>query len=781
MGYAVIRSSSRRAAGLHAHLALVTLEARAVPTFYGNQLFPVDNPWNQIISAAPVAANSAAIVSHIVALHNGIAPSVHPDFGNPLTDGALYGIPVNVVDGSTVSAVPVAIASAGWADESDTVPIPIPASAVLEGDGPTGPLPVSARGDSHLIVYDKTANIVYELVAASRPNETSYTYGGSKPLGVWGAYSEAVWDLNTNTFRTIGYTSADAAGLPVLIGLVRPDEALPPSQGGQGVINHAIRMTVQETRDEFVYPASHQASSLTGSNLPRMGERFRLKSGFIIPSNWSPEAKAIAQAMKDYGMIVADNGSDMYFQGTPSTRWNMDSVLQISQLTASDFEVVDLTPVVTGLSVAGSSPSGGTTVTITGRNFSGAAGQLHVLFGSTEATSVTTLSDSQLVVTTPAHAAGTVDVRVQSGSMRIDKDGASVFFGYGTSAVTPADRFAFTTSPLPPPGPTPGVEDVGRFAVGADAGGSSAVVEYNRDGSVAATVTPFPGFTGGVRTAVGDFNGDGVPELASGTGPGTTAEVKVLDGKTGAVLFDGQPFDAFQGGVFVAAGDLDGDGKADLVITPDQSGGPRVEIFHGGDFARIANFFGIADPGFRGGARATLGDLNGDGHADLVVSAGFGGGPRLSVFDGAGLIQHQENHLVGDFFAFSDLLRNGAYVAVGDVNGDGYGDIISGAGPGGGPQVLILSGQVLLSQGTSMAVGSPVANFFAGNPANRGGVRVAVKDLDGDTNADVVTGSGQGGGASVSAYMGKNLSDGEITADMGFEAFPGFTGGVFVG
>ena len=321
---------------------------------------------------------------------------------------------MNVVD-SSVPKVTVVIPSFGYPDESDIVQVPIPANAVIEGDGPTGPLPPSQRGDSHLIVYDKTANVVYELYQAVRPNETSFPYGGTHPTGQWGAYQISYWDLKTNNFRTVGATSADAAGLSILAGLVRPDEALPASQGGQGVINHAIRMTVQQTRNTFVFPAEHYASSLTATNLPRMGERFRLKASFVIPNNWSPEAKAIAQAMKDYGLIVADNGSDMFFQGTPSDQWNMDSVLQVQQIPATQFEVVDLTPVVTSLSVTSGPTVGGTSVTISGQNFSGAAGQLHVLFGNVEASSVTILSDTQVRVVDPAHAAGTVDVR---GSIR---------------------------------------------------------------------------------------------------------------------------------------------------------------------------------------------------------------------------------------------------------------------------------------------------------------------------------------------------------------------------
>src|SRR5205814_1032467 len=197
---------------------------------------------------------------------------------------------VNIATSSTPK-VTVVIPSFGYADESDLVPVPIPAGAVIEGDGPTGPASPSQRGDSHLLVYDRDANVLYELYQAVRPSETSFPYGGTHPTGQWGAYQISYWNLNTNYFRTVGETSADAAGLPILTGLVRPDEVNPPSAGGVGVIDHAIRLTVQQTRNSFVFPAEHSASSLTTTDLPRMGERFRLKSSFVIPASWSPEAK----------------------------------------------------------------------------------------------------------------------------------------------------------------------------------------------------------------------------------------------------------------------------------------------------------------------------------------------------------------------------------------------------------------------------------------------------------------------------------------------------------
>lgn len=429
--------------------SFLPLEARDVPTLLGNQLFPADNAWNQKVADAPVASNSNAIISRIVNRHGGTAPRVHADFGNPVTDGDLYGIPVNIAD-RTTAKVSVLVPSFGYADESDLVTVPIPANAVIEGDTPSGPASSTARGDSHLLVYDKDANVAYELYQAVRPSETVFPYGGTHPTGNWGAYQISVWDMTKNSFRQVGKTSADAAGLSILAGLARPDEANPASKGGQGAITHAIRMTVSQTKDAFVYPASHEASSRTDADLPRMGERFRLKSSFVIPTTWSAEAKAIATAMKEYGMIVADNGSDMFFTGMPSTDWNMAAVRQVQSMRATDFEVVDLTPVVSGLSVASGPAAGGTSVTITGKNFGGSAGRLSVLFGGTAATSVTILSDTQVRAVAPAHAAGTVDIQVRSGQNEKNTSNQTVFWGYGTSAAVPAGRFTYTSTNAAP-------------------------------------------------------------------------------------------------------------------------------------------------------------------------------------------------------------------------------------------------------------------------------------------------------------------------------------------
>ena len=770
-------------------LALVELECRTVPTYLGNQIFPLDSAWNQNVANAPVASNSTAIINHLIGRGNA---RLHPDFGNPVSDGELYGIPITVVDNTfplRTIYIPNGAGGVGYPGESDIVQVPIPDSAVIEGDGPTGPRPPNQRGDSHVLVYNRDTNILYELYQAIRPSETTFPYGGTKPNnGLWGAYQISRWDLNQNSFRPLGWTSADAAGLPILPGLVRPDEAIT-----QGVINHAIRFTVHDTRGEYVYPASHEASNKVGDHLPRMGERFRLRADFPVNPSWTPEAKAIALAMKTYGLIVADNGSDMYYQGVPSTQWDMDGILDLQDvIRADDFEVVDLTPIITNLSQTQGPLAGGTTVTITGQNFSGAAGRLAVMFGTTPATSFTIVSDTRIDAVAPA-GAGTVSVRVRSGQNGTDSNLGTVFFGYGTSADTNADNFTYTNSPLgppPPPTPIPPVPPVPPvvpptvppppatlpiaqpFAVGSDRGTVATATLVNADGTVRFTVKPFgDAFTGGVRVASADVNGDGLNDLVVGTGTGVATRVIVYSGDGGEVLLDVAPFEAaFTGGVFVAAGDITGDGKAEVVVSPDEGGGPRVRVFRGGTFDPLADFLGIDDPNFRGGARAAIGDVNRDGLGDLLVSAGFQGGPRVAGYDGRGLTNGSRVKAFPDFFAFEETVRNGVFIAGGDLDGDGFADVIVGGGPGGGPRVSAFGGKLLVEGGGAVRQ----TDFFAGEQENRGGVRVAVTDLEANGRPELVAGAGSGGGNRVTVYRGDAVA-------LAFDAVPGFAGGVFVG
>jgi uncharacterized delta-60 repeat protein/uncharacterized repeat protein (TIGR01451 family) len=337
-----------------------------------------------------------------------------------------------------------------------------------------------------------------------------------------------------------------------------------------------------------------------------------------------------------------------------------------------------------------------------------------------------------------------------------------------------ADNTATDTTAIIPLG---GGSSGQPFAAGAGAGGAPVVNVYNPDGTSKSASPVFGGgFTGGVRVAAADLTGDGVPDQIVGTGPGAATAVRVLNGATGAVVFAVQPFEAaFTGGVYVAAGDITGDGVPDVVVTPDEGGGPRVVVYDGATFQVVANFFGIDDAAFRGGARAAVGDMNGDGRADLLVAAGFGGGPRVAFFEGTS-VTGTPTKLTNDIFVFEEALRNGAFIAAGDVDGDGFADLISGGGPGGGPRVSILDGQDLIGSG-SQAV---LANFFAGNVHNRGGIRVAAKNLDGDSLADLVVGDGTGAGSRVTGYLGTGLSASPAPV-FAFDAFPGFNGGVYVG
>ncbi|MFO0939063.1 MAG: matrixin family metalloprotease [Gemmataceae bacterium] len=316
----------------------------------------------------------------------------------------------------------------------------------------------------------------------------------------------------------------------------------------------------------------------------------------------------------------------------------------------------------------------------------------------------------------------------------------------------------------------------------ASPGGSAGIVSYNPDGTVRLSVNPFPGFTGELRVSEADMNGDGIGDLVVGVGPGRPTDVRIYDGATSAQIFEILPFEAaFTGGVYVATGDLNGDGRPELIITPDEGGGPRVRVFAGGTFTQVADFFGIEDTAFRGGARAAVGDVDADGVGDLIVAAGFGGGPRLSTYAGASIAAGLPAKLFGDFFAFEQTLRNGAFIAAGDVNGDGFADIVAGGGPGGGPRILVLDGKSLVQNGPGTLVAD--GNFFAGDVNNRGGIRLAIKDLDGDQKADILTGAGTNAGSRVAAYLGVNITPtgGTPAALFEFDAFTGSTNGVYVG
>ena len=284
-------------------------------SLHGKQLFPPDNPWNEDISNSQVDPNSDNLIAGI-----GLNTNLHPDFGT-VWNGAPNGIPYIVVSGSQPK---VPLNWTAYGDESDPGPYPIPADAPIEG----GP---NSTGDRHVLVIDRDNWMLYELGYAFPINDRAS----------WNANCGAIFDLNSNALRPAGWTSADAAGLPIFPGLVRYDEVFEQQE-----IKHAIRFTASITRRAYVSPARHWASSNTSVNRPPMGMKVRLKASFNI-SGFTPAMQVILRAMKKYGMILADNGSNWYFSGAPDMRWSDDELNQLKTLKGSDFEVVKMGTIVT--------------------------------------------------------------------------------------------------------------------------------------------------------------------------------------------------------------------------------------------------------------------------------------------------------------------------------------------------------------------------------------------------------------------------------------------------
>ena len=284
------------------------VSAHPLPGAPSCSVFPANNPWNQRVDRLPIAKNSAAIIASI-----GLNDPVHPDFGSGLYDGEPIGIPFAVV-GSSTRKVPVTFQ---YASESDKGPYPLPRGVPIEGG-------YGSTGDRHVIVVDRDTCTDYELFAA-------YPRDGGRR---WTAGSGAIFNLRSNHLRPAGWTSADAAGLPILPGLARYDEV------AGGSIDHALRFTAPCTAARYVYPARHEASTCHGANLPPMGLRVRLKASVNI-SGLPYQARVVAEALKRYGMILADNGSPWYISGAPNKGWNNDALHLLDRLTGKDFQVVD--------------------------------------------------------------------------------------------------------------------------------------------------------------------------------------------------------------------------------------------------------------------------------------------------------------------------------------------------------------------------------------------------------------------------------------------------------
>ena len=288
----------------------------------GALAFPADHAWNLDVSAAPVDPDSDALIASI-----GLGTGLHPDFGAGLYDGAAIGIPYVVVGGDQAK---VAVNWTAYGDESDPGPYPVPPGAPVEGAPGTA-------GDRHVLIVDRVANRLYELYRAFANAD-----------GSWNADCGAVFHLDSVNVRPTaqpGWTSADAAGLPIFPGLAKYEEAA----RGPGGVRHALRFTVQRTRRAYVPPATHFASSSTSASLPPMGMRVRLKASYAIPPGFSAATRALLTAMQTHGMLVADNGSNWYVSGAPDARWDNDALVrEFAQVHGSDFEVVRMDGLVTG-------------------------------------------------------------------------------------------------------------------------------------------------------------------------------------------------------------------------------------------------------------------------------------------------------------------------------------------------------------------------------------------------------------------------------------------------
>ena len=273
------------------------------PSVSGVMIFPADHIWNTRVDSLPVDPRSAAYVSTI-----GNYSYLHADFGSGLYEGNLIGIPWNIVNGSQAKKT----ISFAYADESDPGPFPVPDNPLVEGGS-----------DHHLLIIDRDTKMLYELFAAEKQAD-----------GSWSAGSGAIFNLSGYSLRPGGWTSADAAGLAILPGLARYDEV------NDGEISHALRFTAPTTRQAYLWPARHYASSITDPVYPAMGQRFRLKASFNT-SGYPYQAQIVLQALKKYGMILSDNGAPWYINGAPDDRWNNDALHTLHQLKGSDFEAVD--------------------------------------------------------------------------------------------------------------------------------------------------------------------------------------------------------------------------------------------------------------------------------------------------------------------------------------------------------------------------------------------------------------------------------------------------------
>ena len=533
------------------------------------------------------------------------------------------------------------------------------------------------------------------------------------------------------------------------------------------------------TADHFTYVALPVVTGVSPASGPLGGATEVIISGANLANATTVDFGGLA------GTIVSDSATQIVATNPANSAETVDvtitTAVGISETTSADQFTYVATPVVTGVSNGGNS-----TVIITGTNLGNV---IAVDFSGIPGTIVSN-TGTQIVAIPPAGLTGTVDITVVTAG--------------GTSAKSSADRYTTGTTSTPTLVAQP-------LLIGGNPNGTADVdTESNGTYTLQETPQPFGNIPTDVRTAVGDVNGDGTPDYIFATGPGTEFMITVISGAAGnAVLVP--PFDPFpppagvapfNAGGFVSAGSFLQNGRAQIVVTPDQAGGPRVTIYDlnpanisqnaaTGGLTALDNYFVNINPNFRGGLRTAVGDLNGDGIPDLVVAAGFGGGPVVEVMNGTRALvttgQPDSDYLIGNFFAFASTLRDGAYLAVGDVLGNGQQDLILGPGAGGPAEVEVLSGAQLVNAGAVSTLANPVALFTpTGLGPSGSGVRVAVAPTGTGDQVNVVVGAGRNMPGVAKVYPGTGFTSGSTSEPSGGQFLSPFGGGaltdgIFVG
>jgi uncharacterized delta-60 repeat protein len=697
------------------------------------------------------------------------------------------------------------VAGSGQTDVANAVAIAAGDAVVVVGkSGPVG------TGKFAVAELDATGNPVGGFGTGG---QVAFNINGG---GVDDSAADVAVDRTNNNIIVVG-SSADAAGDTRFAtagvspaGLVLGSLRLAAIAGGTGKEDAALAVDI-DAQGGFVI-AGQSRNTLTGTlqaSVARFTNKGDVDTGFGTNGSTAVTSSALIGLTARALAVDTDAAGNVYLGVDVNTTTSVD-VLAVAKLTANG--TVDTTYGAFGVFISPFAGGGGQpgivglAVKPSGRV---------VAAGSSEAAGATNTDLLVLQVTptgtldTSFNATGTnpgalfADFAGNNDAARgfaLSSNGRVVVAGTDLST-NKADLARVITTVERPVNLSVGGSATGTANVYAPTGGQYA--------NPPAGTTPsgvFPGFSGDVRSATGDFNGDGVLDTVLVTGPGVKTVMAVVSGKDGSVLVPPtDPFgDAnFTFGGFVTAGDIDGDGRAEWVVTPELRGGPRVIIFHllsdgsfditsAGQPSLVANFFGIGDPTFRDGDRAALGDVNGDGILDVFSIAAFNGGPRTALYDGkdtlgARAANRDPHKLIGDFFAApsgADEGRGGRSIAVGDVNGDGVADLIVTGDNllGTGNQIVIFSGADLVGGKFPGFGATPLANFAVGGQNPGALVSVAAVDADGDNRADVAVGSGAGQASLVKLYLGANLSGTTEPTSTSFDPFSAVTtNGVFVG